>query len=331
MLVNDSAYRELLGRVVEQIGDSRARALASVNSELVLLYWKVGAALNEHATWGSKAIPTLSHDIRVAFPGIKGFSPRNLRYMQKFAREFSEELCSNCCTIPWGHIMLLLDKTEPGERREWYVRQTLLSGWSRSTLDHHLATRLYERQELPEKVTNFDRMLPPADSEMTRQALKDPYVFDFITTREGQDERDIEEQMVTNVSKLLLELGTGFAFMGRRYHLVVGGEDFYIDLLFYNVRLHRYVVVELKNVDFKPEFLGKLSFYTAAIDGELKTEGDNPTIGLLLCKTKNDVVAEYSLGNIAAPIGVSEYRVGDELPEEYENILPSPRDLMSRI
>lgn len=331
MLANESKYRETLHAVIDEIAAARARALGSVNSEVIHLYWNIGSVLNAHNEWGSKVVESFSHDIRTAYPGIKGYSPRNLKYMMKFAREFSAELCSSCCTIPWGHILLLLDKTEPGVTREWYAAKIVEHGWSRAVLDHQIDMHLYEHQGQATKITNFDRMLPQVDSELTQQALKDPYVFDFITTREGKDERDIEDEMVENISKLLLELGTGFAFMGRQYHLVVGNEDFYIDLLFYNVLLHRYFVVELKNVPFQPEFVGKLGFYTTAIDGELKGELDGPTIGLLLCKTKNNVVAEYSLGSVNVPIGVSEYRVGDELPAEYENILPSPEDLMSRI
>lgn len=331
MLVNDNNYKEALNRIVSIISTARARAVQQASATMVRMYWEIGVSLNERNEWGAKVIDTLSHDIRTAFPGIRGFSPRSLKYMQKFAREVDANLCSSCCTIPWGHVMLLLDKTEPGEKRAWYLRATIENGWSRAVLDHQIDLHLYERQQVAGKVTNFSRTLPAPDSELAQQALKDPYVFDFITTRQNKDEHDIEEQMVSNVTNLLLELGTGFAFMGRQYHFVVGGEDFYIDLLFYNVRLHRYVVVELKNTSFKPEYLGKLGFYTMAIDGELRGEGDGPTIGLLLCKTKNDVVAEYSLGSIDAPIGVSEYRVGDELPAEYENILPSPEDLMSRI
>lgn len=331
MLVNDSNYKESLDRIVSIISAARTHAVQQASATMVRMYWETGTVLNESLEYGSAFIESLSKDIRSAFPTIKGFSSRSLRYMAKFAREVDPEFCNSCCKIPWGHIVLLLDKTEPGERRAWYLQATVENGWSRAVLDHQIDLNLYERQQVAGKVTNFSRTLPAPDSELAQQALKDPYVFDFITTRQSKDEHDIEEQMVSNVTSLLLELGTGFAFMGRQYHFVVGGEDFYIDLLFYNVRLHRYVVVELKNTAFKPEYLGKLGFYTTAIDGELRGEGDGPTIGLLLCKTKNDVVAEYSLGSIDAPIGVSEYRVGDELPAEYENILPSPEDLISRI
>ncbi len=331
MLMNTNEYRESLEGVVSIIAQARQRAVAGVNAEIIRMNWLVGAHINDHAEWGSHYIDTLSKDIRAAFPGIKGFSTRSLKYMAKFAREVDEKLCSSCCTIPWGHIMLLLDKTDPGDRRVWYIQKTQGEGWSRVVLDHQIDLHAYERQVLAGKVNNFDKRLPPLDSELAEQALKDPYIFDFITAEQARTEHDIEEQMVSNVSKLLLELGTGFAFMGRQYHLVVGGDDFYIDLLFYNTNLRRYVVIELKNDAFRPEFTGQLGFYVSAVDGELRGEYDKPTIGLLLCKTKNNVAAEYSLQSTKSPIGISEYRLGDELPDEYKSVLPSPEDLATRL
>lgn len=331
MLLNTGEYKESLGHVVKIISSARSNAAQKASAEMIRMYWLVGNELVARSEWGNKYIETLSRDIRVAFPGIKGFSVRSLKYMAKFAREVDSELCSSCCTIPWGHMMLLLDKTELGEERLWYLNATIENGWSRAVLDHQIDLRLYERQKLAGKVTNFSRTLPAPESELAQQALKDPYVFDFITTRQGHQEHEIEQQMVENVTKTLLELGMGFAFMGRQYHLAVGGEDYYIDLLFYNVMLHSYIVVELKNTALKPEYTGKLTFYVSAVDGELRGEGDNPTIGLLLCKEKNDVVAEYTLKDINQPIGVSEYRLGDVLPGDFAKCLPSPEDLQNRI
>ncbi len=331
MLMNTSEYKDALNRIVDIVNQSRANAVQRASAEMVRMYWLVGTEINERSEWGNKFIDTLSHDIRAAFPGIKGFSVRSLKYMAKFAREVDLQLCSSYCTIPWGHIMKLLDKTEPGEKREWYRQAIVENGWSQIVLDHQIDLKLYERQALAGKVTNFSRTLPSPDSELAQQALKDPYIFDFITARQDMQEHDIEEQMMSNLTKLLLELGTGFSFVGRQYHLVVGRSDFYIDLLFYNIKLHCYMVVELKNVPFQPEFAGKLGFYVAAVDGELAGEGDGPTIGLLLCKSKDNVVAEYSLQSIDEPIGISEYRLGDTLPEGYEGILPSPEDLEARL
>ena len=286
MFLNGGEYKESLDHVVEIISVAQSTAVRKASAEMIRMYWLVGNELVERSEWGNKYIETLSKNIRAAFPGIKGFSVRSFKYMAKFAREVDSELCNSYCTIPGGHVVKLLDRTNPGERREWYRRAIIENGWSQIVLDHQIDLQLYERQKLAGKVTNFSRTLPAPESELVQQALKDPCVFDFITTRQGHQEHEIERQMVENVTKTLLELGTGFAFMGRQYHLAVGGEDFYIDLLFYNVMLHSYIVVELKNTAFKPECTGKLTFYVSAVDAELRGEGDNPTIGLLLCKEK---------------------------------------------
>ena len=332
MLMDTNEYITFLESIKAEITQTRARAVGKVNSELICLYWRIGSEHNSRKDWGASVIDTLSKDIRVAFPQIKGFSARNLRYMAKFARECNEEFLQTVSAkLSWSHTVKLMDKLKDDAQRHWYGKEAIENGWSLAVLDHQIDLKLYERQVLSGKVSNFTRTLPAPDSELAQQALKDPYIFDFITAKQGQKEHDIEEQMVVNVTNLLLELGTGFAFMGRQYHLVVGKEDFYIDLLFYNTKLRCYVVIELKNDKFKPEFTGQLSFYVAAVDGELAGEHDNPTIGLLLCKEKNDVVAEYSLRDINAPIGVSEYKLGDVLPEEYLKYLPTPEDLQARI
>lgn len=331
MLANSDEYMDVLERAKREIAESRQRAVTSANAELVLLYWRIGALVNDRSEWGSGFVESLSRDIRAAFPGLKGFSVRSLKYMAKFAREVNLELCNSCCTIPWGHITQLLDKTKPGPAREWYVDATIENGWSRAILVHQIESKLYERQVLAGKVDNFKRTLPAPESELAQQALKDPYIFDFITARQGAVEREVEERMMENLTGLLLELGTGFAFMGRQHHLVVGGQDFYIDLLFYNVKLRSYIVVELKNAPFKPEFVGKLNFYLSAVDDLLCEEHDNPSIGLLLCKTKNNVVAEYSLRDVEKPIGVSEYRLADVLPEGFADLLPSAEDIEKRL
>ena len=331
MLENGSEYLQVLNQVKREIAQTRARIAAGTNSEIIWLYWRIGKVLVERSIYGTRYINTLANDLRVAFPGLKGFSARSLRYMAKFAREVDSEFCNSCCKIPWGHITHLLDKTKSSSEREWYVRATIENGWSRTVLVHQIESHLYERQALSGAVNNFSRTLPEPESELAQQALKDPFIFDFITAQQSRSERDIEEQMVENVTKVLLELGTGFAFMGNQYHLAVGGEDFYIDVLFYNVRLHCYLVVELKNEKFKPEFTGKLGFYVSAVDDMLADAFDNPTIGLVLCKEKNDIVAEYALRSIDQPVGVSAYRLGDELPEDYRDVLPSPEDLQARL
>ena len=233
--------------------------------------------------------------------------------------------------IPWGHNIVLLDKITDSEQRRWYAETCQKNGWSRNVLIHQIESGLYERQVLNSKVSNFKQLLPSPQSELATQTMKDPYVFDFIPFREDMLERDIEQALVRDVTKLLLELGTGFAFLGNQYHLNVGGDDFYIDLLFYNLNLRCYVVVELKTGEFKPEYAGQLNFYLSAVDGILKKDADNPSIGLLLCKSKNNLVAEYSLKDISKPIGVSEYKVTSNLTGELEKQLPSVEDIQNRI
>lgn len=331
MLANNDDCLNALGRIKSEIAEAQNRAVQSANAEVIRLYWRVGRLIDERSLWGSKYLESLSQDIRTAFPGIKGFSVRSMKYMVKFAREVDGQLCSSCCTIPWGHIMFLLDKTDPGTEREWYVQATIENGWSRAVLSHQVETKLYERQALVGKVSNFERTLPAPESELAQQALKDPYIFDFITARQGAVEHEVEDRMMENITRLLLELGTGFAFVGRQYHLSVGEQDFYIDLLFYNIRLRSYVVVELKNAAFKPEFAGKLNFYLSAVDDLLRTEHDNHSIGLLLCKTKDNVVAEYALRDIGKPMGVSEYRLAEVLPEGFAELLPSTEDIEKRM
>lgn len=233
--------------------------------------------------------------------------------------------------IPWGHNVVLLDKVADKVERLWYAEQSRKNGWSRNVLVHQIESDLYQRQALAEKVSNFELRLPSPQSELAIQTMKDPYIFDFIPFKTDMLEREIEEALVKDVTKLLLELGTGFAFLGNQYHLNVGGDDFYIDLLFYNLNLRCYVVIELKTGEFKPEYAGQLNFYLSAVDGLLKQKQDNPSVGLLLCKSKNDLVAEYSLKDMSKPIGVSAYQVTSKLPEELEKQLPSVEDIQKRI
>lgn len=272
-------------------------------------------------------------DIRADYPANKGFSVRNLKYMAKFAATYSEQefVQQAVAQIPWGHNIVLLDKITDSEQRRWYAETCQKNGWFRNVLIHQIESGLYERQVLNSKVSNFKQRLPSPQSELSTQTMKDPYVFDFIPFREDMLERDIEQALVRDVTKLLLELGTGFAFLGNQYHLNVGGDDFYINLLFYNLNLRCYVVVELKTGEFKPEYAGQLNFYLSAVDGILKKNVDNPSIGLLLCKSKNNLVAEYSLKDISKPIGVSEYKVTSNLTGELEKQLPSVEDIQNRI
>ena len=333
VLMNSSEYISIVEKIKSEITSAQYRAAVHVNADMLLLYYDIGCVINEHKTWGNKFIDNLASDIRMEFPESKGYSVRNLKYMAKFTetypvREFVQQVVAQ---IPWGHNVVLLDKVSDAKEREWYIKKSAKNGWSRNVLVHQIESGLYQRQVLVDKVSNFESRLPSPQSELAVQTMKDPYVFDFIPFREEMLERDIEQALVRDVTKLLLELGTGFAFLGNQYHLNVGGDDFYIDLLFYNLNLRCYVVIELKAGDFKPEYAGQLNFYLSAVDGILKKEEDNPSIGLLLCKSKNNLVAEYSLKDISKPIGVSEYKVIGSLPDALKEQLPSVEDIQKRI
>lgn len=333
MLINTSEYLETIEQIKTEIQAAQYKAAVSVNQEMILLYHSIGEVINSHKVWGNRFIESLAKDIKLAFPNAKGYSIRNLKYMAKFAatypdRQFVQTVSAQ---IPWSHNVAILDKVKDSDQRIWYIKKTAENGWSHSVLIHQIESCLYERQAIAEKVSNFEARLPSPQSELAVQTMKDPYIFDFVPFKEDMIERDIERALVKDVTKLLLELGTGFAFLGNQYCINVGGDDFYIDLLFYNLNLRCYVVIELKTGDFKPEYAGQLNFYLSAVDGILKTEQDNPSVGLLLCKSKNDLVAEYSLKDMSKPIGVSEYRITSNLPTELERQLPSIEDIQKHI
>ncbi len=333
MLLNDNQYLSVIETVKAEISKAQYKATLQVNREMILLYHGIGKVINEHKTWGSKFIDNLAKDIKIAFPSSTGYSVRNLKYMAKFAAAYPETefVQQVVAQIPWGHNIVLLDKLSRKDQREWYAKKAIALSWSRSVLVHQIETNLYERQAVTQKISNFEHRLPSPQSELALQTMKDPYIFDFIPFAENMLERDIEQALVKEVTALLLELGTGFAFLGNQYRLTVGGEDFYIDLLFYNINLRCYVVIELKTGDFKPEYAGQLNFYLSAVDGILKKDEDKPTIGLLLCQSKNNIVAEYSLKDMSKPMGVSEYRITGELPKELKEQLPSIEDIQTRI
>ena len=333
MLMNSNEYLEIVKSIRDEIKVAQYKAAVSVNRELIMLYYNIGRVINEHKSWGNKFIDNLAADIKLSFPSATGYSVRNLKYMAKFAAiypdfEFVQQVVAQ---IPWGHNVVLMDKISDDTVRKWYIEQTIEHGWSRNVLVHQIESGLYDRQVIADKISNFENRLASPQSELAVQTMKDPYVFDFIPFREDMVERDIEQALVQDITKLLLELGTGFAFLGNQYHINVGGDDFYIDLLFYNLNLRCYVVIELKTGEFKPEYAGQLNFYLSAVDGILKKKMDNPSIGLLLCKSKNDLVAEYALKDMSKPIGVSEYKITSSLPEDLEKQLPSVEDIQKRI
>jgi predicted nuclease of restriction endonuclease-like (RecB) superfamily len=319
-------YADWLADLKVRIYAAQQRAALAVNTEVIRLYWEIGHDILNRQTkqgWGAKVIDRLSHDLREAFPEQRGFSPRSLRYMRDFARAWPEEAIwqQAAAKLPWGHNMVLVEKLKSPEERIAYGAAALAHGWSRKVLEMHIEARSVDRQG--KAVTNFDRTLPAPESDLARESLKDPYKLDFLGLGKGAEERAIEQAIVDHVAQFLIELGAGFAYVGRQVHLEVGGDDFFLDLLFYHLKLHCFVVIEIKAEKFKPEHLGQLGFYMAAVDGEVKAEVDGPTIGLLLCKTKNEVVAEYALRNVTAPLGIAEYDLVKHLPEPLQTSLPT--------
>lgn len=334
MLENNDKYFEILNDIKKTLIVTRNKIVENANKDLILMYYNIGTKLIVNNKWGASFIDTLARDLKIEFPSIKGMSARNLRYMQKFATEFDNDefLQHDVAKLPWTSITTIMDQVKDKEKRKWYITESIQNGWSRPIIIHQIASKLYERQALLEsKTTNFDETLPSPNNERAKELLKDPYIFDFITADKELKELDIERELTANITKLLLELGNGFAFVGRQYHLEIENEDYYIDLLFYNLKVRSYVVIELKTTEFKPEYIGKLNFYLSAVDKYIKNEDDNPTFGILLCKDKKKVTAELSLRDINKPIGVSEYKILSEIPEFLENTLPSIEDIEKRL
>ena len=328
-LLPDS-YQTLLTELKRRVSEARLRASLSVNRELVMLYWHIGrdVLLRQQAEgWGSKVIDRLAADMKSAFPEMKGFSPRNLKYMRAFAEawpevEFVQEVLAQ---ITWYHNLTLLEKLDRQEYRVWYAKATLQHGWSRHVLVHQIESAVHRRAGAA--TTNFDRTLPSPQSDLAQQMTRDPYTFDFLMLAEDARERELERGLLEHLRKFLLELGVGFAFVGSQFHIEVGGKDFYIDLLFYHLKLRCFVVIDLKARAFEPEFAGKMNFYLAAADDLLRHPDDQPSIGLIICKTKDQVIAEYALRSSKAPIGVAEYRLGQALPSDLKGSLPTVEEL----
>lgn len=326
LLPTPDGYADWLAELKRRVHTAQQRAALAANRELVQLYWQIGRDILQRQAqqgWGTKVIERLAHDLRAAFPSMKGFSRANLMNMRAFADAWPDAAIvqQTVGQLPWGHNLVLLTRLKQPELRLTYAQAAIENGWSRNVLNIHIETRRLERAG--QAVTSFSECLPAPGSDLARQSLKDPYLFDFLDVGKEADEREIESALVKHITQFLLELGAGFAFVGRQVHLEVGGDDFFIDLLFYHLRLRCYVVIELKAEKFRPEHLGQLSFYLTAVDMQVKAEHDNPTIGLLLCKSKNKVVAEYALRDKAQLIGVAEYQLIESLPKELQTSLPS--------
>jgi len=329
-------YAVVLSEIKERIHSERLRVTLAANTAMVLLYWDIGKAIldrQEHQGWGAKVVDRLSHDLKTTFPDMSGFSPRNLKYMRKFAEAWPDRVIvqRTVAQIPWRSNLALLDKLKDLKLRLWYAQKTLELGLSKDMLVFQIETGLHERQG--KAVNNFQAALPPSDSDMAAQVFKDPYLFDFLGTADPRKEREVEQALVDHIQRFLLEMGTGFAFVGRQVLLEVGNRDFYLDLLFYHLELRCFVVVELKAVPFDPGFVGQLNLYLSAVDDLMRHPDDKPTIGLLLCKSKNKLVAEYALRGFNKPMGVAEWetQLVESLPEEFKGSLPTIEEIEAEL
>ncbi len=360
-----SFYNSLLGDIKIRIRQAQIKATLSANAEMILLYWDIGRMIQDRQQregWGTGVLRRLSCDLKSELPEVKGFSERNLKRMTQFYREYPQlspieprpvaqlesevtesvirpravaqtspvaSLQQLAMRISWAHNILLIQTVKDLQTRLWYMQQVIEQGWSRDTLGQMIKTSAHKRQG--EAITNFEKRLPSPQSELARQLLKDPYIFDFLTLEEPFHERELETGLVRHLEKVLLELGQGFAFVGRQYQLEVSDKDFYIDLLFYHLKLRCFVVIELKKGDFKPEYAGKMNFYCSVVDDQLKHETDQPTIGLILCQTKDKILAEYSLRDINKPIGVSDYELTRALPDSLQSVLPTIEEIEAEL
>lgn len=334
-------YAQTLTSLKQQVQQAQIKATISANKELMLLYWSIGKIISEKETvggWEVKLIEQLAHDLQNEFPGISGFSRANIFRMKSFFSNYTlvaqavqqlEDL--PIMMIPWGHNVVLLQKLKDNDQRFWYAKKAIEYGWSRSTLELWIKSDLYRREG--KAITNFQHTLPTPDSDMAQQSLKDPYIFDFLTLHEKHLEKDVEQGLIDHIQKFLLELGEGFAFVGRQYHLEIGDKDYYIDLLFYHLKLRCFIVIELKAREFDPRDAGQINFYLSAIDDLIRAPGDNPTIGLILCRTKDNFTAEYALRDIKKPIGVAGYeaKLVGSLPKNLKSSLPTIKEIEAEL
>lgn len=346
-----AGFPDLLKEVKDRIERAQTRAMMSVNAELVRLYWDIGRLIDQRQKdegWGAGVIPRLAGELRNELPELKGFSERNIKLMVQFAHEYPAAFPSDpigqpavaqlpaqpkgqqlVAQIPWAHNVLLMQRVKDAKARLWYMQQTLANGWSRNVLLTMIRSGAHARQG--KAVTNFDQILPAPQSDLARQTLKDPYIFDFLTLQEPFHERELETNLLHQLERFLLELGQGFAFVGRQMHMEVGDRDFYIDLLFYHLKLRCFVVIDLKTGEFKPEYAGKMNFYLSVADDQLRHAADEPSIGLILCQDRNHIVAEYALRGVSKPIGISEYELTRALPPDLQSALPTVEEIEAEL
>lgn len=333
-LQNSKVYQNLLSGLREQIRTARVRTMLSVNQELVMLYWRIGKQIIDRQVsegWGKSIIPRLSKDLSSEFPDMKGLSARNLGYMKAFAEAWPDEsiLQQLAAKLPWFHNCIIIDKIKAPDERQWYVQTAVENGWSRNVLAMQIESGLYQRQG--KAITNFQVTLPNPQSDLAQQLIKDPYNFDFLTLLQEAHERDLENELLVQLRRFLIELGVGFSFVGSQVSLEVGKEDFKIDLLFYHLKLRCFVVIDLKMTSFKPEYAGKMNFYLSAVDDLLRHPDDKPSIGLILCKNKNQVIAEYAIRDLAKPLGIAEFKYLEKLPEQLKGTLPTIEEIEAEL
>lgn len=346
-IFKDTEYKNWLSDLKTKIRSSQLKAAIAVNSALIEFYWDLGKMIAEKQTaWGAKFVEQLSKDLKSEFPNMEGLSRRNLFNAQKFYQFYNRQIVQQVVAlsendspnqivqqavaqIPWGHNILIITKAHSIAEAYFYIQKTIENGWSRDILGLQIKSDLYNRQG--KAITNFKLTLPDNSSDLAHQILKDPYNFDFLTLTENYKERELENALVDNVTKFLLELGTGFAYVGKQVPMMVGGQEYFMDLLFYHLKLRAFIVIELKATSFIPEYAGKLSFYLSAANDLLRHPTDNPTIGLLICKDKNDVIAEYALKDINQPMGVSEYQLTKLFPNDFKSSLPSIEEIENEL
>ena len=328
--LENNNYAALIQTLKTEISQARIRAHLSVNKEMITLYWRIGSQILERQDkegWGTKVIENISNDLRKEFPEMKGLSARNLVYMQTFAKAYLDFPITQAALaqITWYHNITLLDKIKDYEERIWYAKETAKNGWSRNVMVAQIQTGLYNRQG--KSINNFKSTLPAAQSDLAQSIIKDPYNLEFLDIQGKIHERELEGKLIDHIRNFLLELGQGFAFIGNQYHIELEGEDYYLDLLFYHVKLKCYVVVELKTGKFKPEHAGKMNFYLNLMDRQVKDKSDNPTIGLILCEDKKGITVEYAIEGINKPMGVSQFKLTEKLPEQLKQYLPTAEEL----
>ncbi|MFR8572384.1 MAG: PDDEXK nuclease domain-containing protein [Blautia hansenii] len=342
----DAQYREWISEVSKRFHQSQIKAAVKVNDEMLRFYWQLGKELHDRKdkfSYGQSFYKTISRDLRRELPDVKSFSETNLRYMQKFAELYSEvsnlpqlgedfrsEEIEPLFAIPWGHHKIIIDKCNGNPKKAlFFVNQVIQNNWSRAVLLNFLDTDLYERQG--KAITNFNLTLPAMQSDLAQEITKDPYKFDFITLTQSYNEKELKDALMDNIQKFLLELGNGFAFVGREYRIEIGSTENFIDMLFYHIRLHCYVVVEVKVTEFESSYAGQLGTYVVAVNHQLKTEKDEPTLGLLVCKSKDDIKAQYALEASSQPLGVSAYELSKLIPENFKGSLPSIDEIESEL